>query len=128
MRNIFEIEGALGHLPLSFRRWEMEDGILYFCEAADQTTFNLHIGEGGDLRIWQFLPAEPSGGEAGLRIEWVFGSCRFGLEVTQDRILNLYLDRDLSSVPEERLESVLQQTISGFLAVSSRFPAVEFAP
>lgn len=128
MRNMYEIEGALEHLSLSFRRWDIEDGTLYFCEGPGQTTFNLSVNDEGNLRIWQFLPTEPSGGEAGLRIEWMFSSCCFGLEVTQDRILNLYLDRDLSEVPEDRLESVLQQSIAGFLAVSSQFPAVEFAP
>lgn len=128
MRNIFEIEGALGHLPVSFRRWELEDGILYFCEGPSQTTFNLCIGAEGALRIWQFLPMELPGSGGELRIERAFGSCRIGLEVTPENILNLYLDRDLSRVPDEQLETVLQQSVSGFLAVSCRFPAIEFAP
>ena len=127
MRNLYEIEGALGHLPISFRRWDMEDRTLYFCEGSGQMTFNISVNDESHLRIWQFLQSEPTNGEEGMRIEWVFGACRFGLEVTQDRILNRYLDRDLSRVPEERLRSILQQSISGFLAVSSQFPAVESA-
>lgn len=71
MRNIFEIEGALGHLPVSFRRWELEDGILYFCEGPSQTTFNLWSE--GALRIWQFLPMELPGSGGELRIERAFG-------------------------------------------------------
>ena len=128
MRNMFGMEGALRHLPISYRRWEMEDGILYFCEGPNQTTFNLCIGSEGTLRIWQFLPMELSGSGGELRIERAFASCRFGLEVTPENILNLYLERDLSRVPDEQLETVLLQSVSGFLAVSRRFPAIEFIP
>lgn len=128
MRGIFEMGGVLGHLPVSFRSWELEDGILYFCEGPDHTTFNISIRNDGSLRIWQFLPVELPGSKERMRVERAFDSGRIGLEITQENILSLYLERNLDGVPEDRTEPFLQQSVTGFLFLRSLFPAVEFTP
>lgn len=127
MRDIFEMGGVLGHRP-SFRRWELEDGILYFCEGPDHTTFNISIRNDGSLRIWQFLPVELTGRKERLRVERAFDSGRIGLEITQENIFSLYLERNLDGVPEDQTEPFLQQNVSGYLSLRSPFPAVEFTP
>lgn len=112
-----DIEGALWHLHIRYRRKALRDGVLFFCDSPGKQTFNLECTEDGALHLWRFLPADIPEGYAGKKIEDVCGPRVTGLEITEDNILNFYIREMID--PHGSLEH-LQHVIWDFLRRSVR--------
>lgn len=112
-----DIEGALRHLHIKYRRKGLSDRVLYFCDDPEHITFNLECAKDGSVHLWRFLLTDIPDGFAGERIEKVCDHGAAGLEITDDNILNFYIREKVSPQGHSKF---LQDIISSFLCESIR--------
>lgn len=112
-----DMEGALRHLHIKYRRKVLSDRILYFCDDPEYITFNLECAKDGSVHFWRFLLTDIPDGYAGEKIEEEYDHGAAGLEITDDNILNFYIRNRIG--PHRRPE-LLQEIISDFLCKSIR--------
>lgn len=119
MKMILEIEGALQRLHISFRRIDLSQSTLYFCNTQD-TTFNLSLDSDGKLQIGRFLPVNVPADSEIAKIERQFEDHTACLETTEDQLFHFYVSLDLEDIPEEERQETVFRRIVGFLLTSGR--------
>ena len=112
-----DIEGALGHLHIKYRKKSLPNETIYFCDDLQHTSFNLVCMADGSIHLWSFLLTDIAAGHVGKKVEETQEGCVTGLEITEDNILNFYVLEKVNALapPKSPLD-----IITDFMASSIR--------
>lgn len=113
---------ALSSLEIQYRKVNLKDSVMFFCELPTGQIFDIQLEEKRGLEIWTFV-GKTDIEKAGMKYERVICNneqIKVGIEVTDEGDLNFYMIQDISYAGKQSVQPAYK-LINSYLKMLSCF-------